>query len=637
MSETTGQPLNSILTADFGSVNTRVTLVGLVNGRYRLLGRAAAPTTALPPFGDVGEGLRHALYQLSEMTGRFFLNGEGTLVTPEKDDGTGVDCFVATASGGRPMRTVLLGLVPEISLESGRRASASTYMTIEDSIHLADPRSEVEQIDAILNITPDLLFVVGGTDDGSEQAVLRMIHRVKVALSLMGKGHRLRVLFAGNVDLQAQVKAMLENEDVDLRFADNVRPSLADETLESAQARLAAVYDDYMSHSPGGFAEISHWSKVGVLPTAQSFSQILGFMEVSQRGEHAPVLGVDLGSATTMLAAAWRGRRYVSVRSDLGLGHSAVTALDAVDLAAMARWLSFDCDLEDLRDYVWNKWLRPATIPQTMHDLEIEMALAREIIRAALTDARRSWRRLPRKGVFLPDSDAIVLAGAIFGNAPHPGHAALLALDALQPVGITRLLLDSYGLVPGMGASSYLGAVSPLPPVAVSQVLGTAGLPALATVAAPIGRVQRKQVAMQVQVSFGGDARAPVKVRAGRLRVIPIEPGRVAEVTIKPHRRWDLGAGKGRPVTFTVEGSILGLVCDARGRPLTLPRTSKDRARIVPRWLTQITGKARPTRARGEAEAVEDQAEETLDAELDEALGELEEVGVPEDGDDVLS
>ncbi|MBN1287988.1 MAG: glutamate mutase L [Anaerolineae bacterium] len=647
----TEKPFNSILTADFGSVNTRVALIGLANGRYRLLARAQSPTTAEPPFGDVGDGLRHALALLQRMTGRVFVNEGGYLIKPERDDGAGVDQFVATASGGRPMRAVLMGLVPEISVESGRRACNATYMSIEDTVHLGDPRTEVEQIESILRVRPDVLLIVGGTDAGSEKAVMRLVNLAEMALSLTEVGKRPRVLFAGNAELHEPVKAILATlEGVELYLAENVRPSLADETLEPAQARLGSLYDDYITGSPGGFAEVSQWSQVGVLPTAQSVSQILSFLEATQPvppgGAQLPVLGVDIGSATTMVAAAWQKRRYVSVRSDLGLGHSAVTALDAIDLAALAGWLAFEAEAEDLHDYVWNKWLRPATIPQSQTDWEIEMAFAREIIRAALAGALPGWRRLPRQGDFLPDSSAIVLAGAIFEQPPHPGYAALLALDALQPVGRTRLLRDPYGLLAGMGAFSYVGALTDLAPLAVAQVLNSGGLPALGTVLAPVGRPRSKQTAMQVTLySMRPDEAAAsngrgrrrrkdkeeerrslsVKVRAGGIAVIPLAPGARARVVVKPHRRWDIGAGPGKEMSFVAEGSVLGLVCDARGRPLELPDKMEDRARLYPRWVDQITGKERVQPVEAAQAGIEAMAEEAEEAEEMEEVVEAEE------------
>jgi hypothetical protein len=55
-----------------------------------------------------------------------------------------------------------------------------------------------------------------------------------------------------------------------------------------------------MGHLPG-FAEPRGWSSVPVLPTAQAFGRG-GYLSVIHR---RPVLGVNVGSATTTVSAAF--------------------------------------------------------------------------------------------------------------------------------------------------------------------------------------------------------------------------------------------------------------------------------------------------------------------------------------------
>ncbi|MCZ7547109.1 MAG: glutamate mutase L [Anaerolineae bacterium] len=548
MSDEHAQP-NSVLAVDFGSVTTRAVLFALANGRYRMVAHAKAPTTSGPPFGDVGEGLRHTLSEVTRTTGRVMLSELDQLLVPERAPGVGADEFLATASGGRPMRAVLVGLVPEISLESARRASAATYMTIEDAISLADPRSENAQIDAIITLAPDVVFIVGGTDGGAEDAVLNLARRVSVALSLMEQGRRPRVLFAGNAALGFQVQEMFGGQ-TETHIAQNVRPSLAEETLDAAQTRLGVVYDGFKASSAGGFREISQVSRIGVLPTSQGFSRLLGFLAAVARengGAPRPVLGVDVGGATTVLATAWEDMTPISVRSDLGLGQSAVTAFEAIGAENIMRWLSYRLDPEDVRDYAWNKWLRPGTAPQSEADLELELAFAREVIRTALEGARGMWRRLPRKGALLPAFDPILLSGAVFGEAAHPGHAALLLLDALQPHGVMRVMLDPYGLAPALGAAAYRA------PLVVVQTLQAGDLPQLGTIIAPLGRLKEGDTALRIRVRVG-ETVSDYGVRAGSLRLIPIEADR-ADVIVRPHRRLDLGRGRGRQVNLRVQGA----------------------------------------------------------------------------------
>src|SRR5579863_8775753 len=96
-------PVHSILAADFGSVHTRLVLIDQVAGQYRLVSYAQTLTTAGPPFGNVTIGMERAIEQLSSQTGRVFAGHGGELLIGERADGSGVDQFIATASGGRPM------------------------------------------------------------------------------------------------------------------------------------------------------------------------------------------------------------------------------------------------------------------------------------------------------------------------------------------------------------------------------------------------------------------------------------------------------------------------------------------------------------------------------------------------------
>ena len=108
----------AILAADFGSVNTRVMLFDLVDGEYRLVARGDGRTTLGYPLDDVSVGFDRILQTLTESTGRQFYNPAGEFITPETPNRSGVDYLLTTASAGRPVRAVLIGLVPHISIAS---------------------------------------------------------------------------------------------------------------------------------------------------------------------------------------------------------------------------------------------------------------------------------------------------------------------------------------------------------------------------------------------------------------------------------------------------------------------------------------------------------------------------------------
>ncbi|MBU1877590.1 MAG: glutamate mutase L, partial [Chloroflexi bacterium] len=87
--------MQSALVADCGSILTKVALLDFVEGEYRFVARSEMPTTTGVPYHDVMVGLRNAIHEIESVTGRRLLQ-EGELITPERDDGSGVDAFVAT-------------------------------------------------------------------------------------------------------------------------------------------------------------------------------------------------------------------------------------------------------------------------------------------------------------------------------------------------------------------------------------------------------------------------------------------------------------------------------------------------------------------------------------------------------------
>lgn len=573
--------IHSILAADFGSVNTRVVLIDLVDGAYRLVSRSVTRTTAGDPVRDVAVGLYRALEQMREQTGRLLLrSAEGRVLTPEQRDGSGVDAFLATASVGRPMRVVLVGLMPDVSITSGLHALAGSYVEVVDTLSLADIRTEEQQINAILNHQPDLIFIVGGTDAGAEGPILDLVRVVRDAVAI-AEGPRPMVLYAGNRAVQDRVSELLEG--VALYLADNVRPSLMEESLASAQQGLAAVFDDFRVSQGGGFQEVSDQSILGVGPTAQSYYNVVRYLgEVLGAGGEG-VLAVDVGSTTTIVAATVRRRTYVTIRSDFGVGHSAAGTLAATTPGNIRRWLTWDATDSEIGNYFYNKTLRPATVPQTEEDLELEYALARETIRVAVEAARSAWPL--RRGDPMPAFRPIIGAGAVLANATHPGMAALLLLDALQPAGVTDLWLDPAGVIPAIGMLAYVQ------PAAVVQMVDAGDLMMLGTAICAEGKVRIGRGHAKVKITLENGQVVQHKISGGAIWSYPLPPGQTARVEVRLSRGLKIN-GRSR-IKLTVQGGTAGLIIDVRGRPLPLPRQAEVRARLYPRWVAGTKAQVR--------------------------------------------
>jgi len=222
----------SILAADIGNISTRVTdignistrviLIDLVDGRYRLLARGETRSTGGFPSGDVNLGIQRACEQITEATGRKLVAPDGRILTPERADRSGVDQFVVTTSTGQTLRTVIIGLVPELSIASAIRATAGTYVQVVvratagtyvqvvEQISLADARSEEDELNAIIHSRPDLIFIVGGVEAGADSPVMRLARLARTACNLLKGGRVPLVLYAGNSDLVDDIQDIFQ-------------------------------------------------------------------------------------------------------------------------------------------------------------------------------------------------------------------------------------------------------------------------------------------------------------------------------------------------------------------------------------------------------------------------------------------
>ena len=115
---------DTLLAIDVGSVNTRASLFDVVDGKYRLVATGRAASTGGAPLSDVSEGVRGALEQVQVVTGRKLIDEAESLIMPATSGGAGVDVFVATTSAGPLARTLLVGLMPGVSVEGARRPAA---------------------------------------------------------------------------------------------------------------------------------------------------------------------------------------------------------------------------------------------------------------------------------------------------------------------------------------------------------------------------------------------------------------------------------------------------------------------------------------------------------------------------------
>jgi len=578
--------IESILAIDIGAVATKAVLVARVEGAYRFVGCGQAPSTVEPPWLDAVTGVDHALQQLASVTRRTVLDEHGGLITPERPDGKGVDVCVITVSAAGPLKLVLMGLSADLSVASLQRAASTTYTQVVDVLtragsldgQSAQRLTEEDRVRRIYRARPDVVCIVGGTDGGADTPVIELVESAALAVSLISEMHRPRILFAGNASLRPKVAESI-GSDAELKVAENIRPSLDVESSGPTQIELETMYQAIKVAQLPGFDALKTWSTLPPLASSRAMANVVQYL--SLENTRKGTLGVDVGGASTTVAAARAGQVQLHVRSDLGAALSARGVLKARGEEVIARWLPFEPRPGEIETVITEKELYPTSVPQDTNELLIEQAIAREALRITLAQARTAW---PSDLVgpypsLMPYLEPVVGGGSVIGHAPRPGQAALMLLDAIEPIGVTTLVLDAAGLLAALGACAMAH------PLAAVQALGSGGLATLGTVVAPVGRVRLGDTILGVKMRYENGGDLEVEVAFGSLEVLPLPLGHKAVLELRPRGNIDIGRGRGRGGSVEVQGGLVGLIIDARGRPLALPSDSGKRRERVQQWL----------------------------------------------------
>lgn len=576
---------NSLLAIDVGAANTRAVLFDVIEGEYRFVASGVAPSTAEAPFKDVAEGARNAVANLQKILGKNLLDASRSIITPSQTDGSGVDALVVTLSAGPAVKTVVVGLLKDVSLDSARRLTESTYTRIMDSMSLSDQRRADQQIDSLMRVRPELVVIAGGTDGGASRSIQKLLEPIGLASFLMPEEKRPSVLFAGNEKMEEEVKTLVGSLSTSLHFSPNIRPSLETEDTDPAERELARMIINIRKRQIRGVDLLDLWSGGHMLPTAYATGRMVRFLS-KVYGSQKGILSVDMGASATVIAAGFKNKSVLKVFPQFGLGQNLVGLLNHTTLEDILRWSSLDISPGVLLDYLHQKSLYPATIAATREDLAISQAISRQALYLAMQTAKRDFPQniANIKTNLTPLFEPILAGGGALSDASRPGQSLLLLLDGLQPVGITTIILDQNNLLPLLGVAASQNNILPV------QVLESGAFLSVGTVVSPVVSAKYGTSILKAKISYENGAAANIDLKFGSIETLPLTNGETGKLTIQVARGADVGFGPGRGGTIPVSGGALGVVFDGRGRPIDLPSDPVRRREIIKKWNWTLGG-----------------------------------------------
>ena len=595
--------LRSILATDCGSTTTKAILIEYIDGEYRLSHRGEAPTTVEAPFEDVTRGVLNATMEVEELSGRKLIDGDN-IITPQKDS-AGVDIYISTSSAGGGLQMMVAGVVKSMTGESAERAALGAGSIVMDVLASNDGRKPHEKITRIRQLRPDMILLSGGIDGGTTKHVVELAEILAAAnpQPRLGQNYKLPVIYAGNKKATPDIKKTL-GELTDLDVTENIRPVLEQENLKPSRDKIHDLFMEHVMQQAPGYKKLMSWTDAPIMPTPGAVGALIEM--VAQR-ESISVVGVDIGGATTDIFSVFQEQFNRTVSANLGMSYSICNVLSEATLPNVLRWVPFDIDEKELTNRIGNKMIRPTTVPQSLEELVIEQAIAREALRLSFIQHKAFAVNL--KGiqkertisdafeqsdsgqslVNMMELDLIVGSGGVLSHAPRRQQSAKMMIDSFLPEGITSLAVDSIFMMPQLGVMANIEKkdLSEQARIAALEVFEKDCLIRLGTCIAPVGDFEGKKEILKAELEFSNGDNSEISLDHGQLVLIDAD---YEEINIKlfPSKGVDVGAGVSEPIQTKIYGGQVGIIFDGRGRPLKLSHEPTKRLSDLKNWSNAL-------------------------------------------------
>lgn len=563
------------LSLDIGKSRTQASLFAQRDGAWAVESIASVPTAIEGDSSRFRENIQDLLSQVEREGNVRLLNDRGQLTDLCRLEGA-PDFVGLSLSAGKPVRTALIGLSEDYSIAPLRRLVSLFNCEVVLEVNLQENLNATAQLERLLTSDVELYVIGGGANGGASKTLKAAIENLRLVYHLIPKTIRPQIVYCGNQRLADYAQSEIE-AGLDMHLASNIQTTPGSEDPSLVWKAMLAAFERLRIQQIPGLAEVVGALHASVIPSDFSAARLVRFLErSSDNGKGVLMLRVEPDSVSVI--AAWDQKIN-------GVCHR--FALNENALEAARGFSTHVTDPNSFATYAHNRSLFPFFTPATLEDLSIEHALTRLRVREALNALQSldgDFGYNPSLGLTRA-FEPIILSGSEACLAlPH--QVLMTALDGILPHGITTVLQDERELLTAMGS---LAPKDPLLPVQVMDAEAFTNLATVVTVDAPAAEGQK---VLQIEVNEGQQApRLFHKVQMGELKRIETLRSGKTELYLAPEDESDVGMGlRGLGGWIGVMASKVGVVIDARGRPLSLPADEAARAETLRNWLWELGG-----------------------------------------------
>ncbi len=554
---------DSAMIIDVDLLAVRAVLFDLVDGVPRFVGVGSSVSTK-PGESISLERVWAAIRELEQQTGRRLATDE-RVISPQYANGDGVDEVFFTGLPVAVNRAAVISIGSGAlgqKLVSGIRQSPTVVAFAAEDLGLDSGAFTTSVLLSWLrDFSPKTLILVhdGGTAEDWDIAIEAAADAARDGAMTNG------IVIAD--EAKQQLVAQSLGSSLELSGID---PSDY-EPWEIASA-LEAEFSEQYQQGIKSVDSIPSLSSARYVDRLRSVQAVASFLHRRMRRN---VVSINIGAGSLVyLAANGGGVTTFRAERDLALGSRSLLRIPP---ERIARWLPNRWSSEEITQWILNRSLRPFGRSDSSTDSLVESALRRELIADLMNEVGAKGRG---------DIDLVVVGPSFADQAPS--MAALTVLDGVEPLsadGVVTIALDAEGIM------SAIGAISTLDPLFARDVIEQDFLVPLVTAVVVTGTGQPGALAVRGEIKVDGGEIKRFSVPYGHVHLLEAGESEAADVILTPEPGFSVGGrGAGEKVEFTGErqlfGGRVGIIIDARGRPIQVPDDPEARVAQVRSWLT---------------------------------------------------
>ena len=531
-----------------------------VEGESRFVASAQVVSTLGPPIGDLSVAVKEVVSILEGQS--------GTKLNVDGDAAAHLGPFALT---GYPVAPLSVAIVPTGQqpltnvLATTSRATASTVHILTDNVRTEDGVLSSTLLEVRLRgLRPDVVVLLEGDRAQSEWASAVGTFGNLIAERAIEQ----LIVLASEEFQQYLIQALGENAnmtglDPNQYESHEVAMALESELGELYEQRVAAA------------------SRLGVDRKLRFVSRLrsgdLATRYIARRMERS-VVSVDVSAGTainwsTMHAGGSTARPELDV-------HANVRSLFASNLDKIRTMLPVEMSREDLANWILNRASRPRVEAVLWRDQLIESVLLSSVV-------AQTWGNLD--GIASDQID-LIIAGQGFCFDGDPTLGVLALLNGLQPAplgGVVQVLLDPDGLL------WAAGAIGDQAPAVAADSIEHDLLTTTATIVVVEGAGAEGQPAVSGKLTYEDGDTVEFTVAYGSLLRLPLGEGDQATLVLTCEPGFAVGGSNpGEQIQFGpdegFDGGEVGLIVDARGRPMTEFTDDGVARDTVRRWYADL-------------------------------------------------